>query len=186
MSDRRLSCPEAQALADERHDRPLPPGEEDALRRHLGECAACAAAAAGSDRVHAALLGMEAPSPSAVFTDEVVARLDRGPGRRSPADAAPASPRWVRGLTALAGTVAVAALALLVLPLDAAAESVETLVPGAAAPALPPMPPEVASLLAGITDLLPPYAAAAGAAAAVAGLLLQAALLRRRTGGSAG
>ncbi len=179
MSPRSLSCAEALGLADERHDRDLAPDEAAALSAHLTSCASCRTAAAGSDRVHGGLLAMDAPAPSSFFTDEVVARLDRAPGPRTAAEPAPVSGRLLRGATALAGTGVVAALAVLVLPLDAAAETVGTLVPSAAVP-LPAVPPVVTSLVESASAWLPPWAAAVGAAAAVAGILLQAALFRRR------
>ena len=184
MSRRSLSCAEALGLADEGHDRPLPPEQEEALRGHLDACGPCRAAAAGSERVHGALLAMEAPPASGSFTDEVVARLDRGPPRKdAPAPRSLASP-WLRGAAALVGTGAVASLAVLVLPLDAAADGVGALVP-AAAPALPAVPPELASFLAGLQGLLPPWAAGALAALAVAAGLLQVGASRRRAGGTA-
>lgn len=178
MSGPSLSCAEALALADERHDRTLSREEDAALHRHLASCAACRAEAAAGDRVHAALLGEEAPPTAITFTDEVVSRLDRAPGPRTAG--APASGRLLRGIAALAGTGAVAALAVLVLPLDAAAESVRTLVPEAPSIPLPEVPPEVASFVGDLAGVLPSWAFALGATASLAAMA--AFLVRRRPG----
>jgi hypothetical protein len=175
-----LPCEEARALLDEGFDRPLAPGEEEALRGHLAACAACREDASAAERIHLALASMTAPDPGPSFSDRVVAALDRAPGAdgaRAPSGAD--GPGLLRGLVAAAGTAAVAALAVAVLPLDAAAASVEGLLPRVPVPSLPELPAGAGRLLAGLPDLLPPWAAALAGLVAAAAVPVTA---LRRTG----
>jgi len=189
VTPRSIPCEEARALLDERLDAPLPEAEGNALRAHLARCAACRDEAAALDRVHAALLSMDPSDPGPAFTDRVVGSLDRAPGAPAAAAPEPAAARLLRGLVAASGTCAVAALALAVLPFDAAAATIEGLVPGVPASSLPAIPAGAAGLISGLPDLLPaaallpswlpPWGAALGALLAAAAAAVPVATLRR-------
>ena len=144
-----MTCPEALARADAALEGPLPAPEEEALLAHLASCPACAAEAGEGRRLHASLLALRVEDPGPAFAERVVGALDRGPGGPGRAPG-----RILRAAVAVVGTAAVSAAALLLLPVEEAAAAVAERVPALSSPV---------PALAGIADVLPPWAAPAAA-----------------------